>query len=533
VRRAGPAALKAPDAAADTNCRRHVLGSTRKSACRFSRKPQRRHAHAPLRRDDGFTLVETLVAAVVLATGLLGLLGLLDTSVKASAATHQREGATNLARQILEDARGIPFAQLSPGSTESQLQALPGLKNEGAGATWQLVRSKTVYTITLKECSIDDGKGGEWGVHTNAFGENPFCKDAGEKEWKEGEKPGPDPQPEDLKRITVDVKWTARGRTPDVREVETLSAAGAAPGLTASKLELEAPTPNFGTKKEPIISNAATTSLTFSVSSPSGTAAMRWSLEGVAQTTAPTLKSGTTWTFSWPITGVSDGTYTVGVQAIDKLGVLGPPVSIPVTLIRNKPAAVSGLKGGYNTIGVSGTPTKVVELQWQAATERNVVGYRVYRPGGVLGSETGLVCPSSTSTLSTAISCIDFKASPYNAATYTVVALYRNVENKIVEGTPATLSIPAGEPTAPGEPAPLEIKRNTEGIVELSWKAPTSGAPVSFYRIYRGSTDYTSRYDTAPGTTYTDNEAAEAHSYWVTAVSANLTESKAVGPVTK
>ncbi|HEX9481103.1 MAG TPA: prepilin-type N-terminal cleavage/methylation domain-containing protein, partial [Solirubrobacteraceae bacterium] len=158
--------------------------------------------------DDGFTLVEVLVAAVVLVGGLTTLLGLLNSSVKASSATHQREQATNLARQILEDARGIPYAQISPSSIVLQLQALPGLANQGSGSSWQVVRGKTTYAISLKECPIDDGKGEEWGVHVNVAGENPYCKDAGEKEWVTGER-GPDPQPEDLKRITVDVTWTA------------------------------------------------------------------------------------------------------------------------------------------------------------------------------------------------------------------------------------------------------------------------------------------------------------------------------------
>jgi hypothetical protein len=481
-------------------------------------------------------MIETLVAAVVLITGLVGLLGLLDSSIKTSAATHQREAATNLARQILEDARGIPYPQLSPSSTIPQLQALPHLKNEGSGSSWQVERAHTMYTITLNECSIDDGKGGVWGVHKNSFGENPFCKDTGEKEWVSGE-PGPDPQPEDLKRITVDVTWTATGRSPDVRQVETMSAAGAAPGLNAINLKLELPEPDGGTKTEPVITKAATTALTFAVSSPTGTAAMRWSLEGAAQTTAPTLKEGTTWTFSWsiPDTGagaISDGTYTVAVQAIDKLGVLGPPVSIPVTLVRNIPAAVTGLKGGFNTINVVGAPTKVVELQWQANAERNIIGYRAYRPGGVLGTETGLACPSSLATLSTATSCIDFSSSPtYKASTYSVVALYRNAKNEVAEGSVATLPIPEGAPTPPNPPTGLKLTRN-EGIVELSWKAPSGGEPVIFYRIYRGSTDYTSRYDLATGTTYTDNNAPESHTYWVTAVDASLTESSFTASVT-
>ncbi len=92
-----------------------------------------------------------LVAAVVLVGGLTTLLGLLNSSVKASSATHQREQATNLARQILEDARGIPYAQISPSSIVLQLQALPGLANQGSGSSWQVVRGKTTYAISLKE----------------------------------------------------------------------------------------------------------------------------------------------------------------------------------------------------------------------------------------------------------------------------------------------------------------------------------------------------------------------------------------------
>jgi hypothetical protein len=471
----------------------------------------------------------------VLITGLIGLLGLLDSSVKASASTHQREAGTNLARQVLEDARGIPYAQLSPSTVVSQLQAMPGLKNEGSG--WQVQRSGITYTIAVQECSIDDGKGGVWGVHVNAFGENPFCKDAEEKEF-EG-KPGEvrDPQPEDLKRITAVVTWTASGRTPEVRQVETVSSAGATPGLNAINLHLESP---FVSTSPVIETEPVSGGLTFAVSSPTGTVAMRWSLEGVAQSTAPTLKAGTTWTFSWPIPNpaVSDGTYTVAVQSIDKLGVLGPPVSIPVTLIRNIPAPVGGLKGGFNKVNVAGVSTKVVELQWQPNAERNIIGYRVYRPGGILGTETGLACPGSpgsVSTLSTATSCIDFASPEYNAIAsnliYRVVALYRNVKGEVAEGLPGPLTILGGPPPPPNPPNPppektgLEVTHNEEGAAVLKWNPPSGGVPVIFYRIYRGSTNYTSRYNAATGTEFIDPNAAEPHTYWVTAVDANLTES--------
>jgi hypothetical protein len=71
--------------------------------------------------------------------------------------------------------------------------------------------------------------------------------------------------------------------------------------------------------------------------------------------------------------------------------------------------------------------------------------------------------------------------------------------------------------------------------VTLKWSPPSGGAAVAFYRIYRGSEEYTSRFAVVlAGTTeFTDNEAAMTHSYWVTAVNANLTESPFLGPVTQ
>lgn len=468
------------------------------------------------------------MAAVVLIVGLTTLFGLVDTSLKASASTRAREGATNLAREILEDAHTIPYAQLSPGSIVSQLQAMNGLSDASSStAGWQVIQRGVTYTVTVTECSIDDPKDG-YGKHENSAKENPFCKDPGELEFTSGTE---DPQPEDLKRVTVEVKWTANGRTVGVRQTEMLSVAGGAPGLTASGLHLE--TPIVVTPSEPVISEEPVSkTLTFAVSSPTGTAAMRWSLEGAAQSTAPVLTSGTTWNFSWsiPYPGVSDGTYQVAVQAIDATGVTGPPVSIPVTLIRGVPAAVAGLRGGFNTINVSGTPNKVVELQWQANTERNVIGYRVYNPSGAL------VCPASEATLSIATSCIDFNPPSPSASnlTYSAVALYRNAGGTVLQGSAGTFKVVGGPPEAPKAPTGLSLTHNADGSITLNWNAPSGGPAVIFYRIYRGSTDYTSRYDLTPSgttTSYTDTDAVGTHTYWVTAVDANFTESTFSGSV--
>ena len=61
---------------------------------------------------------------------------------------------------------------------------------------------------------------------------------------------------------------------------------------------------------------------------------------------------------------------------------------------------------GANDVEVA-HPQVVVEVEWQANSERNVLGYRVFKP---LASEPfkALVCPPSSSELSQGTSCTDF-----------------------------------------------------------------------------------------------------------------------------
>ena len=432
--------------------------------------------------EAGFTLIEVLIGAAILITGLAALFSMLDTSVKATYQTRAREGATNLARQVLEDAQTLPFAQISPTSIEGQLQEMNALADGSGSPGWQIVQRGITYTVTVSECSIDDPKDGS-GVHDSTF-----CKDAGE-----------------------------------------------AVGLSATSLQLSSP--KVAAPTAPVIITEPKT-LVFTATAPSGTTAMAWSLDGVKRTPAPTLEKGTTWTFSWSIVGISDGAYKVTVQAINSSGVVGPPITITVTLIRNIPAAPKVTAGGFNTVNVAGTAKKVVELEWQANSERNIIGYRAYNPS------KELVCPATASILSLSLSCIDFNPPSTTAAnlTYTVVALYRKAEGEtlsetVSESPAGSFKVTGGEPppAGPNVPgSPLTLVRNADGTVTLKWSAPTGGTAVSFYRIYRDGTNYDDRYDftaNASTTTYTDDDAVGERSYWVTAVSSTLTESPFLGPV--
>jgi hypothetical protein len=479
--------------------------------------------------EAGFTLIEALMAAVILIVGLIGLLGLLDVSVRASASTRAREGATSLAREIIEDARTIPYAQLIPTSIECQLKAMPGLEKLPCASGWQIARRGFTYTVAVKECAIDDPKDGLAKTHDSKI----FCE--GQREWKEGE--AVDTAPENLKRITAEVSWTVRGRTSAVKQISTLTAAGQGVGLIATKLEIASPTcPSVscvGKPTEPVITEAAAKTLTFSVSIPEGSTAVDWSLEGAKQEELTPASKATSLTFSWTINEpplhpyVSDGTYQVAAQAVNSTGVIGPPISIPVRLIRGTPTAPKEIVGGFNTVYRSGVSTEVVELQWKANAERNVIGYRV------LGPAKELICPETESleTLNTATSCVDFDLPPTKPSerAYTVVALYRNygeAGEPVRESPPGSITITRAASTAPNAPTSLVATKELDGSVTLTWKAPAGGTtPVSFYRIYRGSTNYTSRYGETTQTKFKDTDAVETHKYWVTAVSSKLVES--------
>ena len=100
----------------------------------------------------------------------------------------------------------------------------------------------------------------------------------------------------------------------------------------------------------------------------------------------------------------------------------------------------------------------------------------------------------------------------------------------------SSVSAPGSATPAPAPPTALTATAGG-GTTQLSWTAPSSGSTVSFYRVYRDGIDYTKRLDTTgsgTGTTYVDADTGgTTHSYYVTAVSADLAESTMAGPVTQ
>jgi len=364
----------------------------------------------------GFTLIEVLVAITLLVIGVLGTMALVDSSNAQSSQTTQRGGATNLARETIEGGRSIPYAQLKPVSVVSQLQTLPGLANASPGGSWTVKRRGVTYSLTVTLCSVDDPKDG-YGSHAGAT----YCPDSTSTGTA-------DPQPEDLKRLMVDVAWTRNGREQAVRQAALIaSEGGGGPAITA----LVALAPS-GPPAAPVISSSAVSSVAFKATAPAGVSSVVWSVDGVDRGNAMRAANGTDWTFdlALPI-GLSDGGYEVSVRTVDARGVSGPSFAIPLKLIRSQPAAPSGLVAGPNTVFVDGSPDEVIELAWLPNPERNVIGYRVFDAGGAL------VCPADLQTLDTTVSCIDRAATGGN---YAVAALYRDAAGAVAEGPRSTVA---------------------------------------------------------------------------------------------
>jgi Tfp pilus assembly protein PilV len=483
------------------------------------------------RGEQGFTVVEVLVATIILTVGLLTTFMMLSVSTHQSADIRAREGAVTLARQITEDARSISFSQISGSTIVSTLQAMPGLSNSSSGSSWQIVRNGFTYTVTASVTSVTDSKDSSGAT--------------------------------DLKQVKAAVSWkTFSGQTRQVTETTTVSSAGQDSGLSTSNLMLDAVVPSTGisgTAGAPTIFSPAITSLQFEVTAPSGTTAIVWSLNGGTQSSwaASAPSSGTTWVSNaWSLSGVSDGTYTIGAQAEDANGVDGPAVTMSVRLIRNVPSAPSVTGYGFNgNLIVSGTAATAGEIQWNPNPELNVIGYKITPP-----TQTGQqarTCITSTTSFSSSCgtnwwcsgpeACIDLRPLPTNSsnATYTVQALYYDANNILQAGTATTVTL------APGTPSPPpQVPLITLGVVTqpdntgiITWTPPVGGTPVNFYRIYRDGDNYDNRYDTVSASscgatcTYHDTGRTSSHSYYITAVGgttpgADMAESQATGPVT-
>jgi Tfp pilus assembly protein PilV len=523
---------------------------------------------SPRRSEDGFTIIEVLVAAVVLLVGVMGVLGIVIQADGVSTSNRAREQGVALQREVVEAARSIPYDQLSQNTIVSRIQALPGLADSSSGANgWTVVRRNITYTVAVGTCSVDDTNDGT-GPHESAG----YCVDAtgsttpaqcltylgrtgsiqgagvvaststaagdcgidgnldGAVDGLADTSGGPctncsgtDSNPNDYKRVVVLVRWNRGLGTRYALQSSTIpnpgmSAAPAVQQLTpTSKLVM------------PLID-----SVNFTATMSFAPATVLWYVDGTANGNA--TGSLTTWGITWNLGSVTpgattpnagevlDGTYLVSAKGFDAYGQAGSAKYSTVTINRRAPYPPTGVRAGRN--GSKGY------IEWSANAERDVEGYRVFRVGSPDLDVCGLVIAQTR--------CKD-NGMPPGQQQYYVQAQDRDTAGNVRLGDKsAVYTVPASD-NPPTTPNPIFAAKSGANTV-LSWGASSDpDAPadsIQYYRIYRDGTDYVSNYydRTATGTnvSYTDtNTGGDVHTYYVVAVDQFNTESAFPGGVTK
>src|SRR5215208_1984693 len=111
---------------------------------------------AAMREESGYSLVEVLIAMVVITIGVIGSFALVDNANRRTADNKAREGATNLVRDLIESTRTVPFNNLTQAALQPELLTREGLADADGASGWQVKRGNTLYTVTYTTCTVDD-----------------------------------------------------------------------------------------------------------------------------------------------------------------------------------------------------------------------------------------------------------------------------------------------------------------------------------------------------------------------------------------
>jgi prepilin-type N-terminal cleavage/methylation domain-containing protein len=490
--------------------------------------------------ERGFTLVEVMVAILILLVGVLGVVSMVEGANAVTSKTRAREAGTNTARSIIEVSRSIRYRDLTATQLLDALGSRPGLADVKPAVTGYTIRSRNVeYETTLTVCSLDDPRDG-LGAHVGPVA---YCADT---DVVGPGIPDTDRNPDDYKRVRVTLNWTTRGAPHTITQTSAIinPVGGLGPSVTSL-------VPTNVTNSDPIqLTTVAQNHIDFHVTTSSSAEGVKWTIGGEPKGNA--TGSSINWDFTWDLDNPDDTpryhdcTYIVEADAFDAQDRSGTPRSRTVVVNRRVPVAPTGFGGGRNGSG------NFVDLQWVQNPECDIEGYRVYRSliNGALG--TPITCIGETSNITESTQCLD--DPPATPQFYTVVALDlpngSGVPREGALSSPIAVTAASGRPSAPtnvslcvgdgstgcvdaaGDPAPV-------GMVVVSWDPSTDPDGIQFYRIYRDGTAYSNRYDdffpsaTDPGYAWFEFDSSLGpHTYRISAVDGTFAESVLSASVT-
>ncbi|MDQ3629843.1 MAG: prepilin-type N-terminal cleavage/methylation domain-containing protein [Actinomycetota bacterium] len=541
--------------------------------------------HTPPDSQAGFTIIETMVACMLLLVGMVATLTIVDQANSTTVKTRTREQATNLQRELVEAARSVSYDELTPNGLGAAVSARPALGDSSVGAAgWTIRRRNATYTVSMGVCTVDDPRDG-----TGAHEADVFCPSAGDASPTPdecanlinasalGTLPGadvtgdvnaglcgidanldgtvdglvsatatvcllsttnctnpPDTNPADYKRIVSLVRWPG-GYNLQTSQVNN-------PGLAA------APAVTSLTAETNTITDVTRTSLGLTSTTTNMPSTVALYRDGTAIGTASST-GGANWAANWNLGPVTttvgaqpaasetvDGSYQLSEKAFDQYGQYGATRSQTIVVNRRQHFAPARVAVGRNGTGI-------VEIEWSPAKEHDSEGFRVDRK--VNGGPWAEVCSRAVRT-----ACRDTNAPEGTLLqprdyTYSVVGYDRDPAGALRAGDRSVVKVvedPA--PPAPGNPGSLQASKVGDNVV-LTWTAP----PVDLlrpapdhYNIYRvaqgaGGASYGDRLDSVypqegQPLSYTDTRTTgQVHDYWITAVNSQLGESAKLGPV--
>jgi prepilin-type N-terminal cleavage/methylation domain-containing protein len=491
---------------------------------------------APRKLNDerGYTLVELLVAAFVLVVGMAGAFTLLNGANRASTTNNARMGATNLARELLEDARSVDYDSLKPSTITDVIQAKAGVT--GSPSPWIVGRRGIQYTASLEVCTFDDPKD-----NIAATAPDNVCTPQAPVPVSAGTL-DPEIQPDDFRRVTATIAWNTGTGNQSIKMVSLVN--NPSGGLGPRIIKFDPPIVLANGNAGQVTAGTGATFPTVTTAAGS----LRWNSDGTPNGSGDATGGPTTWGTTWQLGNaaddqdpatvtnwattqfdtsatVLDGTYTVTAQAFGDLGIAGDSRAAILPLNRSTPITVTGFAAGRN-FNISR-----VEFQWNQNPEHDIIGYRVYDvgPDGTIGNGNDTLICETTSAAATSCTA----SMPSSNPTYAVVAGDRS---DITDTSSAPRWSTFGQSrtissTEPDRPTSLAVAADlSTGKPVLTWSHPDPTA-VRYYRIYRDSCcTPADRYDvTVDGatTSYTDPSAPSGtHRYWVTAVGPGISESQ-------
>jgi prepilin-type N-terminal cleavage/methylation domain-containing protein len=500
--------------------------------------------HRSGRHDDGFTLIEVLVALLILVSGLLALLGLLDLANRTTTKDKLRQNETNLAREVLEDARNVPYTSLHTSAIAGALTSVvPGATVSGQDLN--VTRAGFTFDVSFSACSMDDPSNGYGDYSSPPQSGGTWCADNVASGITNA-------QPDDYKRVTATVTPTGVVQTPSVQETALIYAPpGNGPAVSCLTTNASCPGTN--------LTITSGTSQTFTATTSTQAASIQWLDNGNPPTSgevpggafdpyAPSgLSSSFTWNFPTP-----DGSFAISATAYNANGDHGTPSTIVAKLNRHQVIAPSSLIAGWDP-QVNG-----VDVQWVPSTDHDVLYYKVYRQVGNAAAQylsacsavNGLECIDQTANSpgTEPATCTATRQSFTTTSYYWVVGFDTDpVTGSPRESTATSPKLDANLCNHP-PPAPTALAGTSSGgQITLTWVPDPSGDPdtgdsVQDWRIYRWQAGPSSpqfpgsRYSEVgsvdsrglPVTSFTDTSpdpGGQAQSYCVTAVDKMLAES--------